>query len=185
MEEEEQMDKEITDVNWKTEIIFNSIKEFKENYDLTKYSKYSINRPSMGVKKIFHCRNHTKCRFRLQIFFPSFSEDIIVQNNGFKHDHSMDGSHRFNSSLVLKEINNEIRRPTIQLVRDLRRKNIYVTPIQVTNFNQRIKKKANPRGNMDFMDLYNWAAEKSVVPTFSLLDTPFVVYKEFENNTEF
>lgn len=48
-----------------------------------------------------------------------------------------------------------------------------------------LKKKANPRGNMDFMDLYNWAAEKSVVPTFSLLDTPFVVYKEFENNTEF
>lgn len=38
---------------------------------------------------------------------------------------------------------------------------------------------------MDFIDIYNWASEKSVIPVHSMIDKPFVFHKRIESSQEF
>lgn len=38
---------------------------------------------------------------------------------------------------------------------------------------------------MDYLDLYNWTTNKSVLPVSSLPDVQFVSYKQFEDNNKF
>lgn len=168
----------------KIETTYKSIEEFKNNFDLIKYSQYGVNLPFLGIKKVYQCRNFAKLKFRIQIYYPNFSDDVIVLNVGLEHDHTVECSKRFNSPLVLKQISNYVKKPAKKIVRGLRKWNIEVALKQNTNFKHRIKWKNFSNVNMDYIFIYNWAPEKSVISVQSMMDKPFVACKQFEDSLE-
>lgn len=170
---------------WKDLAEFRDVNEFNIQFDISVYSKYGTSNPSLGYKKNYRCRNFPRCPYRLQVFFPSCDSKVVVKHNSMPHNHYEEIIGRFNSNLIMKKINNDIKKGTALIVRDLRKQNINVSAVQISNFKQRMKKKKCPDANMDYPSLYNWSVNRSILPVSALPNTPFVVYQQFTNNNDF
>lgn len=70
----------------------------------------------MGVKKLFRCRNFPKCPYRLQVYYPSCSTDVVIMHNEKNHLHDDRIGGRFNGKAVLKLIQNDIKKKPIEII---------------------------------------------------------------------